>query len=152
MLQSTRVRLNLVRDTRRELEQRWSPEERKLPRSSGPLIMHYSFRRGTPLKLRSNAAFIIPIPYTYALFSFFWSFCLFLSPSYFGFSFFALREHIMLDKCSCRVVIYLSIVTIYVVRLYRVRDRRRELEQHFVSCVLRDKILQCGLSFILLYT
>ena len=38
MLQSTRVRLNLVRDMRRELEQRWSPRERKLPPGpAGPL-------------------------------------------------------------------------------------------------------------------
>ena len=37
MLQSTRVRLNLVRDTRRELEQRWSPEERKLSLTSQPI-------------------------------------------------------------------------------------------------------------------
>ena len=29
LLQSTKVRLNLVRDMRRELEQRWSPEEKR---------------------------------------------------------------------------------------------------------------------------
>ena len=38
MLQSTKVRLNLVRDMRIELEQRWSPRERKLPPGpAGPL-------------------------------------------------------------------------------------------------------------------
>ena len=43
VLQSTRVRLNLVRDTRRELEQRWSPEERKLPRVQRAPYMHYCY-------------------------------------------------------------------------------------------------------------
>ena len=42
LLQSTKVRLNLVRDIRRELEQRWSPKEkRRLLRTQGALYMHW---------------------------------------------------------------------------------------------------------------
>ena len=37
LLQFTRVRLNLVRDTRRELEQRWSPEEKAPLGPASPL-------------------------------------------------------------------------------------------------------------------
>ena len=44
LLQSTKVRLNLVRDMRRELEQRWSPKEkRRLLRIQWALYMHWDY-------------------------------------------------------------------------------------------------------------
>ena len=59
MLQSTKVWLNLVRDMRRELEQRWSPKEkRRLLRIQWALYMHWDYLSNYG---RSTTCLVTPI-------------------------------------------------------------------------------------------